>query len=180
MQSNSPPPALDCGAEAKRSHRFSLASPSEKQDEKLGCAVLKHMKSSSACLRLTTDQIDVGFIETAFGRTPSRTRLKGTRMSPSNPSSAIFEQTLCIFESGLPDSREPHEHLEAIVHLLESRIDEWKGIRNRITEADIFCGFSSDSGQGSFEIRADLLERLAKQHVDFILDLYPPVPDSRN
>jgi uncharacterized protein DUF4279 len=131
-------------------------------------------KTTKASLRIFSDERDIQFLSKAFGVIPSTQHLKGEPCSKRDLQSGAFEQSVWIYESPLPDSSELHEHLTALLELLESRESAIESIRNRITSVDIFCMFSSENGQGSAEMSADLLRRLANQRIDLIIDLYPP------
>jgi hypothetical protein len=130
--------------------------------------------STSASLRMFTDEMGLDFISIALGVQPTRQHLKGERRSVRNPQSSLFEQSVWIHDSGLPDSSELHEHVDCILKLLESECLGMARIRARISQIDIFCMFSSEHGQGSAELNAGLLRRLADQNVTLLLDLYPP------
>ena len=62
--------------------------------------------------------------------------------------------------------------------IFSTQLDAKRGaldaIRSRIASIDMFCKFSSENGQGSAELDATLLRRLADQGIDLIIDLYPP------
>jgi hypothetical protein len=131
-------------------------------------------KSAAASLRVCTDEMQLDFISLALGVVPSAQHLKGDLRSKRNPESSVFEKSLWIYESPLSDSCELSEHIDAILTLLELRQEALNAIRTRITEMDIFSMFSSENGQGSMELGAALLQRLANQHLDLIVDLYPP------
>jgi hypothetical protein len=60
------------------------------------------------------------------------------------------------------------DQLEPKVNSIKSIADEWK--------ARIFCGFSSENGQGGVTLDPRLLRRLANLGIPFVLDLYPPGP----
>ena len=47
-------------------------------------------------------------------------------------------------------------------------------------EIDIFCGFSSENGQGGCTFDHAVLERLGKIPFSLTLDLYPPLSSSQN
>jgi hypothetical protein len=131
-------------------------------------------KTSSSSLRILTDEPSVEFISEALGVTPTAAHLKGERRSMRNPRSALFEQSLWIYEAPLPDSAELHEHIEWILTFLEGKAEALHRIRPRIVAIDIFCMFSSEHGQGAAELSAELIGRLAHQHIDLVIDLYPP------
>jgi hypothetical protein len=65
------------------------------------------------------------------------------------------------------------EHLKWLLNLLEPKAGIIKGIADRFC-VDLFCGFSSESGQGGFTLDAQILQRIARIGIAFSLDLYPP------
>ena len=130
--------------------------------------------STAASLRISTDESALDFVTETLGVAPIRQHILGERRSPRNPQSSTFEQSIWIYESPLPDSAELHEHIESILTLLEARMLAMDKIRGRISGIDVFCKFSSENGQGSAELKADLLRRLADQRIDLLIDLYPP------
>jgi hypothetical protein len=65
------------------------------------------------------------------------------------------------------------EHLKWLLNLLEPKAGIIKGIADRFC-VDLFCGFSSENGQGGFRLDARLLQRIASLGIAFSLDLYPP------
>jgi hypothetical protein len=105
---------------------------------------------------------------------PTRQHLKGEPRSKRNPASSVFEESVWLYQSPLPDTSDLHAHLEHLVNLLESRVQEMGGIRDRLRSVDIFCMFSSENGQGSAELSSGLIRRLGECGVDLIIDLYPP------
>ena len=131
-------------------------------------------KTTNASLRILTRETDLEFLSQALGVAASRQHLKGERRSKRNPNSSVYEESLWIYNSPLPDSSELHEHIDCILTLLESNRIVLDEIRARIIVIDIFCMFSSENGQGSADLNAGLIKRLADQSLDLIIDLYPP------
>jgi hypothetical protein len=131
-------------------------------------------KTTKASLRVFTGETDLEFVSRALGVKPNMQHLKGEPRSRRNPGSSVFEQSVWIYESPLPDSSELHEHLAKLLELLESKQAAIDAVRDRIASMDIFCMFSSENGQGSAELNANLLRRLADLRIDLLIDLYPP------
>ena len=132
------------------------------------------MKQTGASLRISTGEVNPDFISSALQTLPTVQHLKGDHSSKLNLKSYVFEESIWIYRSPSPDSAELHEHIENLLDLLESKHEALELIRSRVTLMDIFCMFSSENGQGSMELDPVLLERLAKQKISLILDLYPP------
>jgi hypothetical protein len=131
-------------------------------------------KTTGASLRVFTDETVLKFISDALGVEPTKQRIKGELRSKRNPKSSVFEKCAWLYDSGLPDSCELHEHLDSLLKVLESNRVPLASIRHRIAAMDIFCMFSSEHGQGSAVLDADLLRRLGELDVDVAIDLYPP------
>jgi len=125
-------------------------------------------------VRILTEENDIDFIFDSLNVRPTAVHLKGELRSERNPQSSKFEQSLWIYDSSLPDSSTLSEHITHIVNLLELKQGALDKIRARITTMDIFCMFSSEHGQGSAELDADILRRLADLRLNLIIDLYPP------
>ena len=130
--------------------------------------------TTGASLRIFTREDSAEFVSEFLGVTPTMHYLKGEFHSKRNPRSAVFEQSVWVCSSEMPDTCELHEHLDWLLDFLESKQAALNGIRDRITEMDIFCMFGSEHGQGSAELDASLLRRLADFGVDVVIDLYPP------
>ncbi|HEY5044133.1 MAG TPA: DUF4279 domain-containing protein [Verrucomicrobiae bacterium] len=130
--------------------------------------------TTGASLRISTEEANTDFISSALQISPSVQHSKGERRSKRNPKSSIFEESLWIYNSPLSDIAELQKHIENLLDLLESRRETFELIRSRVTLMDIFCLFGSENGQGSMEFDPLLLQRLAKQQISLILDLYPP------
>ena len=77
-------------------------------------------------------------------------------------------------DSGVPDSEPIAVHLHALLEMLEPKLDRLRELASRCS-MDVFCGFSSESGQGGFTLDPDLLIRLGEIPGGGLnLDLYPP------
>jgi hypothetical protein len=130
--------------------------------------------TTKATLRVFTPESSLDFVSAALGVLPAQVHLKGEPRSKRNPQSTVYEESVWLYDSELPDCSELHEHIDALLTLLERNADRVANIRQRITSMDIFCMYSSDHGQGSAILQAELIRRLAKHDIDLIMDLYPP------
>lgn len=131
------------------------------------------MNMTSACIRISSLEVDPTFISTALGLAPTRQHLRGELRSPRNPNSSIFEQSVWVLESALPDNADLADHISSLVSVLESRKHQLNEIARRTTGIDLFCMFSSENGQGSTQFTPVLLGRVAALNVDLTIDLYP-------
>ena len=131
-------------------------------------------KITKASLRLFTNEASIEFISKSLCLIPSTQHVRGEPVSKRSAASGVYTYSVWIFDSRLPDSANIHDHLTSLVELLESKHEALDTIRGRTTAVDIFCMFSSESGQGSAEMDSCLLRRLADQRIDLVIDLYPP------
>jgi hypothetical protein len=79
-----------------------------------------------------------------------------------------------ILDSRLSDELELRDHVASLLTILESREDKFPMVKDKISNMTLFCMFSSSSGQGTADLPAGLLRRLARHEVDLVIDLYPP------
>jgi hypothetical protein len=131
------------------------------------------IKATQATLRIFSDEMSLDFVSQAFGMNPTRVYLKGQPKGPRSPH-VINKESVWLIKSPLPDNSELADHIAHLLVLLEDRASAIQSIRSRITSMDIFCMYSSDNGQGSAVLDAKLIQRLAKQDIDVVFDLYPP------
>jgi hypothetical protein len=68
---------------------------------------------------------------------------------------------------------DPAEHLNWLLDVLEPKSSLIKTL-SKDYQVDLFCGFSSASGQGGFKLDATMLRRLGDLGIPLVLDLYPP------
>jgi hypothetical protein len=132
---------------------------------------LGNEKWSSASLRITGDTLRPDQITVALGIDPTRSGLKGERISSRND--AIRRTSFWLKTSPLPDERPLHEHLEWLLDSFEPK-HQVLSLISKEHSCDLFCGFSSENGQGGACLGTDLLGRLAGFGVPLVLDLYPP------
>lgn len=133
-------------------------------------------KWSRASLRISSNTMSAAEITHTLGLKPTSSYEKGTPLSKRNPKSAVRQQSVWILESGLDSSQPLAQHIACLVALVEEKIDVLKKLLP-ICDIDIFCGFSSESGQGGFVLNAALLKRITAIPIDIVLDLYPPAND---
>lgn len=132
------------------------------------------IKTTHATLRLYTDESSLDFISDAFEAKPTRAHLKGEPQNRRNPEGIKRKESAWLYASPLPDDSELEDHISHLLGLLEKEPRTLESIRDRITSMDIFCMYSSENGQGSAVLDAKLIQRLAKQNIDVVFDLYPP------
>lgn len=130
-------------------------------------------KWSTASLRIVSKSRSVIEISKQLNLTPSRTVEKGSRLSWSNPNSALSEEHRWFLDSGLPDSEPLETHIEKLLFYIEQNATEIKLLLSDC-EIDLCCGFASDTSQGGLVLDATLLKRLTATPINLYLDLYPP------
>ena len=138
-------------------------------------AANEERKWTLASLSISGDSLQPDNITLSLGLTPTRTGVKGERSSSRN--SVARRTSFWIFTCPLSDSLPLAEHLAWLLDQLEPKVDLVRSIAEdwRVT---IFCGFSSENGQGAATFDPRLLQRLANLGIPFVLDLYPPGPPS--
>ena len=109
-----------------------------------------------------------------LGIQASNSGLKGEHQS-KYPRARPLRTSIWILNSPLDDHLPLHDHLKWLLDMLEPKLDVVGGVVKRY-DARLFCGYSSEHGQGGCTFDAALLERLAKFGVPLVLDLYPPGP----
>ncbi len=129
-------------------------------------------KWNAASIRIFSRSMSPQEISEALNSEPTHSHKKGDPVSKRNPEGAKRNENLWVLESGI-DSSEPLDgHIEKLVEIIERKLDAFKILLQKC-EIDIFCGFSSENGQGGFVITSDLMKRLTIIPIDIVLDLYP-------
>ena len=140
-----------------------MRSPMEQQDRKW----------SRAGLRIASKTLDPSKIGEMLGLEPTKMHVKGTPRSSRH--TAVWPASMWSLESPLSDSLALTDHLRFLLDLLEPK----KGVLKQLSmdcDIDVFCGFSSGSGQGGFILDSATLSRLGALGLPLVLDLYPPGP----
>jgi hypothetical protein len=102
---------------------------------------------------------------------PTRTHIRGEGKSSRNQ--LVWKDSYWSFDCPIAAEHNPVEHLEWLLDLLEPRAAILKEISARF-RVEIWCGFSSENGQGGFTMVASTLKRIANLEIPMTLDLYPP------
>src|SRR4051812_15109478 len=131
-------------------------------------------RSSSATLMEFADMSNFGGISKWLGTEPSK-KIPAEPAHTSDPSAPNKHKWMLV--SKISDTRPLSEHIEKMVDLLERRGPVPPDLKKNIREVSIFCMFSSETGQGSAELNAELMQRLANLQVGIVIDLYPPSED---
>jgi len=101
----------------------------------------------------------------------TKTHLKGELRSPRNR--ATWSTFMWSLNSPLSEQRGMADHMQYFLDLLEPKM---RALERLATDCkiDLFCGFSSGSGQGGFVLDPLTLSRLAALKIPITFDLYPP------
>lgn len=132
---------------------------------------------SKAAFRVFGESFEPAEISGLLALEPTSSGRKGEVLSTSRLKRPL-RNSAWILTSPLKQSDPLQAHLHWLLDQLETKPDSVRAI-SRDYEADLFCGFSSDSGQGGCTIGAGLLTRLGNLGVPLVLDFYPsgPIPD---
>jgi uncharacterized protein DUF4279 len=131
------------------------------------------MKWSRATIRVISSTLDPQEIGEQLQLQSTRSHCKGDLRRPGR--SEKWLSSLWSLDSPLDDQRTMTDHLTYLLDLLEPRKELVKELSQN-ARVELFCGFSSDNGQGGFELDTCTLCRLAAVAVPLALDLYPPGP----
>jgi hypothetical protein len=96
--------------------------------------------------------------------------MKGQRHSGGR---GIWRESAWILSSPLDKSENLSAHVKWLLDRLEPKADIVRALCAKY-RVDIFCGFSSGSGQGGFTLDPETLGRLAMLRIPVGFDLYPP------
>jgi len=126
---------------------------------------------SRASFRITGDTLDPKEISSCLELEASLSGVKGELVRSGFP--AVRRTSVWVLRCPLDKSAPMEEHLKWLLNLLEPKAGIIKGIADHFC-VDLFCGFSSENGQGGFSLDARLLQRIASLGIAVSLDLYPP------
>jgi hypothetical protein len=130
-------------------------------------------KWSSASFRIGGERFEPGEIEAILGFSATSFKLKGERLSPRL--TMTRRNSVWVLKCPLSDQLPLQEHLEWLLNVLEPKLDAISGLKQK-HKIDLFCGFSSENGQGGFTLSPSILTRLSNLGISLVLDLYPREP----
>jgi hypothetical protein len=130
-------------------------------------------KWHTASLRVTSKELSLFEIENLLGAAPDVGRDLGSPVRPEMPESPTREHSVWVLKSGLDESVPLEQHLAKLMSFVESHSDQIIELNSK-AEIEFFCGFSSESGQGSLELSPSLIKEIAAFSIWIVLDLYPP------
>lgn len=135
-------------------------------------ANLSESNWSSATLRIFSDALSPDEIIAHTGILPDDMYRIGDRVNGRSNSNTVHKTNAVFFSSGLQKDKPLDEHLSALLTKIEDNCN--LDAVSALAIVDIFCGFSSENGQGGITLAPKLLGRLAALKLEVIIDLYPP------
>ncbi len=152
--------------------RVGRAWPCFKIDEKASQGMADDDKRSRAVLRVRSAELTAEAIGAALGLRPTASLQAGVPLG-RRAGSPLRGDHVFILDSGLSE-REPLErHISELLSLIEPVQGRLSMLRGA-AEADLFCFFSSENGQGGFVLPPEVMGRLSSLGLELIVDLYPP------
>jgi hypothetical protein len=136
---------------------------------------LQSVKWSSAALAIYSKVLQPDEIGNIFGLKAARTHTKGDRKNSYVPACCIWKDSHWLLKSPLNDQSNLADHLRSLLDLLEPKAAALRQLTEKC-KVIWFCGFSSENGQGGFELDPETLSRLAGLNIALVLDLHPPGP----
>jgi hypothetical protein len=130
-------------------------------------------KWSSAILRINSKSRSIAEISRLLKTEPSRSIQNGSRLSWSNPDSAVSQENCWLLDSGLADSDPLEAHITKLITYIEQNASALKTLSTDC-EIDLWCAFASGTTQGGVVLDAGLLKRFTAIPINLIIDLYPP------
>jgi Domain of unknown function (DUF4279) len=125
-------------------------------------------------VRISGEALEPENISRLLALKPTRTHLRGESRSRHGKAAELsWKESLWLLQSPLDASGDPAEQLKWLLDVLEPKSSLIKTLAKDY-QLDLFCGFSSASGQGGFKLDANTLRRLADLGIPLTLDLYPP------
>ena len=132
---------------------------------------MSSVKWFRASLGIWGEELRPDEITSRLALKPTRTHISGERKSSRNP--LVWKDSYWSLDCPIVAENNPVEHLEWLLDMLEPKTAILKEISARF-RLEIWCGFSSENGQGGFTMDANTLRRIANLEIPMTLDLYPP------
>jgi len=127
---------------------------------------------SKAALCIYGETLQPNEIDSDLGLQATNSGLRGESQS-KYPRARQLRTSIWTLDSPLDEHLPLQDHLEWLLDVLEPKLDAVLQIAKRY-DAKLFCGYSSEHGQGGCTFDAALLDRIAKFGIPLVLDLYPP------
>lgn len=128
-------------------------------------------KWATATLRIHSVVLNPEAISNALRTPPTNLALRGELMSPRNPKSSKRERHLWALESSLGAESSLEDQIENMIEFIEKNLIIIKRLIKEC-EIDLFCGYSSSTGQGGICLEASIIKRLSAVPIDLVFDIY--------
>jgi uncharacterized protein DUF4279 len=129
---------------------------------------------SHASIRIFSETLEPEEIGAALGLKATRTHSKGQPRSPRFK--AVWRESFWSLQSPLGEDSDLASHLRWLLDALDPKLGVIRSLSEKY-QVDLFCGFSSGSGEGGFTLDSTTLARIAKLGLPVIADLYCPIVD---
>ncbi len=127
--------------------------------------------ASRCTLRISSSALSTADIARKLAMSPTKSYEKGEPLGADQRKTR--DQSLALFESDALPNAPLQEHIAAVLKSLAHRESVLEEL-SRECSVDLFCMYSSVSGQGSCELDPHLLRELADRGLPLVIDLYPP------
>ncbi len=122
-----------------------------------------------ASLRVFGDTLEPEEVSALLGHEPTRFHRKGDKCGPHGTS--IEPTGAWILDSRISEKSEVEDHVEWILSVLTTDVDEWSSLTERFS-ASILCGVFLDQYNEGFELSPRLCQALASRGLVIAFDIY--------
>ena len=133
---------------------------------------LNSSKSGSVSLRIESSVLDGHEISSRVSLTPTVIHERGELLSKRLAAAPRRTMTLWKLTSDVDRGAPLEEHLERLLQRIEPVTDKLLALKE--CELSLFCGFWSETGQGSFQFETSTMSRIVALNIPLIICLYPP------
>lgn len=111
-------------------------------------------------------------MEQALGVTATRALEKGEPVTLRTPNAPLREESICLYDDGLPPERQVAERIDWALKFLRDVSGRWAEISRRCS-VELVVGFAtSGNGQGAVALDTGALRALAERNVSLVVDIY--------
>lgn len=129
-------------------------------------------KCEKVTLRIGTNESSVQFITDALNVLPERCIIKGGFVSKSDSNSPKHHDSAWILTDTLNTDASLDQRIFKLVHLIESNLENYLKIKNRITSVDLYLLIDQIGEQGGLVFTSDCIGKLALIGAEINLDIY--------
>jgi len=137
-------------------------------------------KCFAVSLRIMGDAFDPTQLKSLLGLQPDTVGIMGQpRMGKQGRQYAPYETNLWCYQEPSSSEIDFDQQIQNLFARLGHRVSELQRLAaTEGVDVELFCGFSSRSGQGSDTLRPETLRLLVDSGLSLTLDLYPPTIDT--